>query len=106
MGLSFDDGDSFKEAVESLRFNNPPSDSNAHQQMESNDGMPLQDSERNEDNITSSHPNIHPSRRVESSGSIQEIQRSGNFQVQVCCDKPPLAFASNPEFASETANGV
>ena len=29
MRLSFDDPESFKEAVGSLRFNNPPSDSNS-----------------------------------------------------------------------------
>ena len=29
MKLSFDDEDSFKEVVESLRFNNPPSDPNS-----------------------------------------------------------------------------
>ena len=58
MKLSFDDNESFKEAVESLRFNNPASDLDATQQMESRNSTPLQDSERNEDrdNITPSDP--------------------------------------------------
>ena len=63
MRLSFDDEESFKEAVESLHFYNPPSDLNARQQMGSSSSMPLQDSERDEDNITPSDPNIL--RRVE-----------------------------------------
>ena len=46
MNLSFDDEESFKEAVGSLRFNNPPSDPNTLQQMGS---MVPQDSERDED---------------------------------------------------------
>ena len=105
MGLSFDDEDSFKEAVESLRFNISSSDPNARQQVGSSGSIPLPDSERNEDNITPNDPNIL--RRVESSGisnSIQEIRRSGDFQGQVCIDNPPLA--SDPEFTSESANGV
>ena len=51
MRLSFEDDESFKEAVESLRFNNPASDPDAHQRMGSSGSMPVQDSERNEDNI-------------------------------------------------------
>ena len=47
MRSSFDDEESFKEAVESLRFNN--SDPNTRQQMGSNNSMPLEDSEMNED---------------------------------------------------------
>ena len=50
LGLSFDDDESFKGAVESLRFNNSPSDPNASQQIgSSGSSMPLEDSERNED---------------------------------------------------------
>ena len=53
MRLSFDDEESFKEAVAagSLRFNNPPSDSDtlALQQMGSSSSMPLEDMIRNED---------------------------------------------------------
>ena len=58
MRLSFDDEQSFKEAVESLRFNNPPSDPNVQQQVGSSNSMPLQDSERSEDrdNITLNDP--------------------------------------------------
>ena len=80
LGLSFDDEDSFKEAIESLRFNdNLPSDPNTLQQMgRSLSSMPLQDSEWNEDDITPSDPNIL--RRVESSSSIQAIRRCGDIQ--------------------------
>ena len=46
MKLSFDDEESFKEAVGTLCFNNPPSDPNTLHRMGS---MPPQDSERNED---------------------------------------------------------
>ena len=75
MKLSFDDKESFKEAVGSLCFNNPPSDTNTTlQRIES---MPLQDSERDEDfyfNNPSGEPNIF--RRVGSrSSSIVEIDR-------------------------------
>ena len=52
MRMSFDDEESFKEAVESLRFNS--SDPSTRQQMGSSNSMPLNDSEWNEDrdNIT------------------------------------------------------
>ena len=46
MKLSFDDEESFKEAIESLRFNS--SDPNTRQQMGSNNSMPLDDTERND----------------------------------------------------------
>ena len=84
MKLSFDDQESFKEAVESLRFDNPPSDPNTHQEMGS---MPLQDSERNEDNITQSDPNIL--RLVGSSSSILPQEKSGPGDIQVCFNDPP-----------------
>ena len=103
MGLSFDEA----AAVKSYRFNDDsPNELNTtHQQIGNNStSIPLQESERNEDNIAPSDPNIL--QRVESSSSIQEIRRSGDFQGQVCCDNPPLAFASNPEFTSDSANGV
>ena len=78
MSLSFNDEESFKEAVESLRFNS--SDPNTRQQMGSSNSMPLEDSERNEDrdNIAPSDP--IPLRRVGSSSSlsIQEIRRSAS----------------------------
>ena len=53
MRLSFNDEESFKEAVESLRFNNPPSDQLT---IGSSNNMPLEDPERNEDNIFPSDP--------------------------------------------------
>ena len=87
MRLSFDDEESFKEAIESLRFNN--SDPNTRQQMGSSNSMPLEDSERNEDrdNIAPSDP--IPLRRVGSSGSlsIQETRRSGD--IPVCFNNLP-----------------
>ena len=104
MKLSFDNEESFKEAVESLRFNNPSSDPNAQQQMGSSNSMPLEGSERNEDNITPGYPITH--RRVGSSSSlsIQETRRSGD--VQVWFNNPP----SNPEFTDITGtlatNGI
>ena len=71
MKLTFNDEESFKEAVESLRLNNPPSNPNSFQRMGS---MLIQDSERNEDiciNNPPSDPNII--RRVGSSSSIVEL---------------------------------
>ena len=73
MKLSFDDEESLKEAVGSLRFNNPPSDRDIPQQVGS---MLPQDSERNEDicfNDPPGDPNI-PRRDLEgSSSSIVEL---------------------------------
>ena len=66
MKLSFDNEESFKEAVESLRFNNPSSDPNASQQMGSISSMPLEDSEWNEDKIIQSSSSL----------SIREARRS------------------------------
>ena len=43
MSLSFDDKESFIEAAESLRFNNPPSD------PDTSNNVPAQNSERNGD---------------------------------------------------------
>ena len=54
MRLSFNDEESFKEAVESLRFNNPASDPDP--QIENSNSLPLEEFERNEDNITPSDP--------------------------------------------------
>ena len=56
MRLSFDDKETFNEALESLRFNNPASDPNAQQQMGSSNSTSLEDSERNEDIIIPSDP--------------------------------------------------
>ena len=84
MKLSFEDEESFKEAVESLRFNNPPSDSDTLQQMGSSGSMPLEEPEWIEDNIILSDPITH--RRVGSSSSlsIQETRtrRSGPGDIQ------------------------
>ena len=58
MKLSFDDEESFKEAVGSLCFNNPPSNLDTLQRMES---MLPQNSERDEDiclNNPPSDPNV------------------------------------------------
>ena len=82
MRMSFDDEESFKEAVGSLHFNNnPSSDTNAEQQMGSSSSMPLEDTERNdlEGIIIPSDPITL--RRVGSSNSlsIKEIRRSGDI---------------------------
>ena len=49
MKLSFDDEESFKGSVGSLRFNNPQSSPNTVREMESSDSMFPGDSERNRD---------------------------------------------------------
>ena len=74
MKLSFNDEESFMQVIEGLCFNNPPSDPYASQEM--GISMPLQDFERNEDNITPSDAITFQVRRVGSSSSIQEIRRS------------------------------
>ena len=81
MRLSFDDEESFKEAVESLRFNNPASDPNEQQQMGSSNSVPLDDSEWSEENTIPS--DLITLRRVgsNSSLSIQETRRSVDIQV-------------------------
>ena len=56
MRLSFDDEESFKEAIESLRFNTPSSDPNSRLQLGSSSSMPLEDPGKNEDNINPSDP--------------------------------------------------
>ena len=83
MRLSFDDVDSFKETVESLRFNNSPIDPHARQQMGSISDMPLEGSERNEDNTIPSAP-ITTLRRVGSSSSlnmVQDTRKSGDIYM-------------------------
>ena len=97
MRLSFDDKESFKEAVESLRFNNPTSEPDP--QIGSSNSLPLEDYERNEDNIIPSDPIAL--RRVGSSSSlsIQETWHTRSEDIQVCFNPP-----SNSEFNS--ANGV
>ena len=71
MRLSFNDQDSFKEAVESLRFNHPISDPDtlAFQRVGSGSSLPIQ--ERNED-ICFINPPSDPDtlQRVGSSSSM------------------------------------
>ena len=74
MRLSIDDEESFKEAVGSLNFNNPPSDPDSLLGMGSSSSMPPQ--ERNED-ICFNNPPSDPDiilqvRDVESSTPPQE----------------------------------
>ena len=102
MKLSFNDEESFKEAVESLRFNS--SDPNTRQQMGSSNSMPLEDSERNEDNTSPNDPITLQVRRVgsNSSLSIQETRRSGDVQVQVCLNNPQAI----PNLLASATNGM
>ena len=65
MRLSFDDEESLKEAVGSLRFNNPSSDPNTLQEMGS---MSAQDSERIEDFCFNSNSPGDPKTRTSASG--------------------------------------
>ena len=97
MRMSFDDDESFKGAVESLRFNNASSDSNSQQQMRSGNSIPLEDTERNEDNITPSDPITFQRVGSSSSLSIQENRRS--VDIQVSSDNLP----KNPEFTRTSA---
>ena len=100
MRLSFDDEESFKEAIESLRFN--CSDPNTRQQMRSSNSIPVEDSERNEDcdNIAPSDP--IRLRRLGSS-SILTIQESqGSADIPVSFNSPP----SNPEIIGTSSNGM
>ena len=73
MGLSFDEEDSFKEVVGSLRFDNPASDPNSVAQELQEVGSSGMPQERNEDNYfnnSSSDPNALPQ---ESRGDIEII---------------------------------
>ena len=100
MRLSFDDEKSFKEAIESLRFNS--SDPSARQQTGSSNSMPIEDTERNDaadrDDIAPSDPITL--RRVGSSSnlSIQEIRRCADIPVNF--NNPP----SDTEFIGTSAN--
>ena len=58
MRLSFDDEESFKEAVGSLNFNNPPTDPDSLQRVGSSSSMPPE--ERNEDIICCDNPPSDP----------------------------------------------
>ena len=104
MRVSFDDEESSKEAVESLRFNS--SDPNSSQQMGSRNSMPLEDTERNDatdrDDISPLASDPIPLRRVGSSRSlsIQEVRRSADI---------PFSFNSlpnDPEFIGTSAYGM
>ena len=92
MRMSFDDNESFKEAVESLRFDN------GRQRMGSSNSIALEDSEseRNEGYIIPSDPIAL--RRVGSTSSlnIQETRRNG-----IDFNNPP----SNPEWDVEEVYG-
>ena len=102
MRMSFDDEESFQEAVESLRFNN--SDPNTRQQLGSSNSMPLasEDTERNEDRDDIAPSDPIPIRRVGSSSSlsIREIRRSGDIQVSF--HNPP----SNQFTGTSATNGI
>ena len=90
MRLSFDDEESFKEAVSSLHFNNPPSNPASLQRVgSSSNSMLPQEPERNEDsNIgfdnPSSDPNIIlevqrvPVGSISSTGSMPTQEKSEN----------------------------
>ena len=58
MRLSFDDEESFKEAVGSLQFNNPPSDPDSLQGVGSSSSMPPD--ERNFEDIGFNNPPSDP----------------------------------------------
>ena len=89
MKLSFDDEESFKEAVESLRFNNPPSDPDTRQiGVESNSSMPLQDQdqERNEViDICFNSPTSGPNtlRRMGSSSSMPSPGQERGEEIEM-----------------------
>ena len=93
MRFSFDDEESFKEAVESLRFNN------ARQQIGSSNSIALEDSEfdRDEGDIIPSDPITLRRARSTSSLSIQETRRSG-----IVFNNPP---ACNPELDVDEVYG-
>ena len=67
MGLSYDDEDSFNESVESLRFNNPPSDPDSHQGVGSSSSMPAEEGNEDDTNIILEVPRV-----AEGSSSGQE----------------------------------
>ena len=93
MRMSFDDKESFKEAVEShLRFDNE------RQQIGSSNGMALEDSEseRNKGDIIPSDPITLRRVGSASSLSIQETRRSG-----IVFNNPPR----NPELNVEEVYG-
>ena len=88
MRLSTDDNESFKEAIGSLRFNNPPSDPNALQRVPvgGSSSMQLQegpeDTRRSED-ICFNNPPSGPSilQQLESGCSMSPQERIENIAV-------------------------
>ena len=66
MRSSIDNEDSFKEAVESLRFNNPPSDTDSlvQQRVGSGSNLPLQERNDSED-ICFSNPQSDPNTTIQ-----------------------------------------
>ena len=70
MGLSYDDEASLKETVESLHFNNPPSDPDSHHQglgSSSSSSMPPEEGNEDDPNII-----LEVQRVAEGSGNGQE----------------------------------
>ena len=85
MRLSFNDEESFREAVGSLDFNNPPSDPNSLQEVASSSTMPAQ--EMNEDicfdnpSPSSSRVPVGSSSSSGPSGSTSLQERSGDIGI-------------------------
>ena len=69
MGLSFDDEDSFKEGVGSLKFYNPPIHPNTPALGSTGSMIPLQEMNEDHDVCFNNSPSDHPLRRVGSSSS-------------------------------------
>ena len=67
MGLSYDDEDSLRESVESLNFNNPPSDPDSLQGVGSSSSMPAEEGNEDDPNIILEVPRV-----AEGSSSGQE----------------------------------
>jgi hypothetical protein len=85
MRLSFNDEESFKEVVASLRFDNPPSDPNSMELALQEVGSSIPSQERNEDtsicfNNFESDPNSLG--RVDSTPP-QDLERSEDIDIQV-----------------------
>ena len=85
MRLSFEDEESFKEAIGSLRFNNPPSDPDSLQGVRSS-SMPPQ--EENEDICFDTNPPSDPN-------IILEIQRVPVGSTSRSVSTPPQQRSEN-----------
>jgi hypothetical protein len=82
MKLSFDDEESFKEVVGSLRFDNPPSDPNSVAlalQEVSSGGVPPQ--ERNEDIYFNNSPSDQDPNSLGRVGSMPPQEKSENIDI-------------------------